>query len=248
MLTWLTSSRPSILARARVRIASGATAAATAMGLFVLAAPALAGSISPGGYGYFNVHVTSIKEARFKDVIKQKFDFSCGSAALATLLTHHYGFPVTEMEVFNSMILFGDEAKIRTKGFSLLDMKDFLERQGFVANGFKAPLSAFVQAKIPGIVLLNLKGYLHFVVVKGVSETEVLVGDPALGVKTYPRDEFNSMWNGIAFVIQNKNEAAKASFNTADAWNIRYHAPFGTALNRSSLASFSLLLPRPGDF
>jgi len=221
---------------------------AAAVGLCLFATPAGAGNISPGGAGFLNVKVTSIKEARFKDVVKQKFDFSCGSAALATLLSYHYDFAVTEMEVFDSMILFGDEKKIRTQGFSLLDMKDFLERQGFVANGFRAPLAAFVQAKIPGIVLMNLKGYLHFVVVKGVSDNEVLVGDPALGVKTYPRDEFQSMWNGIAFVIQNKNKTATGSFNRADAWKIRHSAPFGTALNRSSLASFSLLMPRPGDF
>jgi hypothetical protein len=218
---------------------------AAALGLLFCVGPAGAGTVTPGGLGFINVRVTSIKEARFKDVIKQQFDFSCGSAALATLLTHHYDFPVTEIEVFDSMILFGDEQKIRTRGFSLLDMKDFLERHGFVANGFKAPLDAFVAAKIPGVVLMNLKGYLHFVVVKGVSDTEVLVGDPALGVKTYPRDEFESMWNGIAFVIQTKNEAAVESFNRADAWKIRHRAPFGTALNRSSLASFSL---RPGDF
>lgn len=212
------------------------------------AGPAMAGTVAPGGLGYVRVDVTSIKEARFKDVIKQQFDFSCGSAALATLLTYHYGFPVTEMDVFDSMLLFGDEAKIRTQGFSLLDMKDFLEREGFAANGFKAPLDAFVQAKIPGVVLLNLKGYLHFVVVKGVSDTEVLVGDPALGMKTYPRDEFEAMWNGIAFVIQNKNRTANESFNQAEAWKVRHSAPFGTALNRASLASFNLLMPRPGDF
>lgn len=207
-----------------------------------------AGTVAPGSMGYIRVEVTSIKEARFKDVIKQQFDFSCGSAALATLLTYHYEFPVTEMDVFDSMLLFGDERKIRTQGFSLLDMKDFLEREGFTANGFKAPLDAFLQANIPGVVLMNVKGYLHFVVVKGVSATEVLVGDPALGMKTYPRDEFEAMWNGIAFVIQNKNKAANETFNQADAWKVRHSAPFGTALNRSSLASFNLLMPRPGDF
>jgi predicted double-glycine peptidase len=223
-------------------VAAGVMAAAG------VALTAAAGSVTPGGMGYARVEVTSIKEARFKNVIKQKFDFSCGSAALATLLTHHYEFPVTEMDVFDAMLLFGDEQKIRTQGFSLLDMKDFLEREGFTANGFKAPIDAFAQAKIPGIVLMNVKGYLHFVVVKGVSETEVLVGDPALGMKTYPRDDFEAMWNGIAFVIQNKNKAANDSFNQADAWKVRHSAPFGTALNRSSLASFNMLMPRPGDF
>ncbi len=236
----ISSDKPSRALRCAV--AGGLVAA------FAISAPAPAGTVTPGGMGYARVGVTSIKEARFKDVIKQQFDFSCGSAALATLLTYHYEFPVTETEVFDSMLLFGEEQKIRTQGFSLLDMKDFLEREGFAANGFKAPLDAFVQAKIPGIVLMNVKGYLHFVVVKGVSETEVLVGDPALGMKTYPRDEFEAMWNGIAFVIQNKSKSANQTFNQAEAWKVRHSAPFGTALNRASLASFNLLMPRPGDF
>lgn len=225
-----------------------AVCAAPAVAAFC-AASAWAGVVSPGGgMGYINVDVTSIKEARFKKVIKQHFDFSCGSAALATLLTYHYDFKTTEQDVFDSMILFGDEAKIRSYGFSLLDMKEFLEREGFTANGFRAPLNAFVDANIPGVVLINLRGYLHFVVVKGVTKTEVLVGDPAIGMRTFPRKEFEAMWNGVAFVIQNKVDAAKTEFNAPAAWKVRHVAPFGTALSRQSLASFNLLLPRPGDF
>lgn len=234
--------------QARLRRVTACIASGSLMAVLAYAAPSAAGTVAPGGMGYIRVDVTSIKEARFKDVVKQQFDFSCGSAALATLLTYHYDFPVTEMEIFDSMLLFGEESKIRTQGFSLLDMKEFLEREGFAANGFKAPLDAFVQAKIPGVVLMNLKGYLHFVVVKGVSDTEVLVGDPALGMKTYPRGEFEAMWNGIAFVIQNKNKSANETFNRAEAWKVRHSAPFGTALSRASLASFNLLMPRPGDF
>ena len=215
-----------------------------------VAVPAVAGTVSAGGsgLGFIRVDVTSIKEARFKKVIKQQYDFSCGSAALATLLTHHYGYDVTEQDVFDAMILFGDEAKIRRYGFSLLDMKEYLEREGFNSNGFKAPLDAFVQAKVPGIALINANGYLHFVVVKGVTRTEVLVGDPAAGVKTYPRAEFEAMWNGVAFVIMNKTKMANASFNSRAEWKVRSAAPFGTALNRQSLGSFSQSLPRPGDF
>jgi uncharacterized protein len=31
----------------------------------------------------FSMHVTSLKEARFKRTIRQQYDFSCGSAAVA---------------------------------------------------------------------------------------------------------------------------------------------------------------------
>jgi hypothetical protein len=53
--------------------------------------------------GQFNVGVTSLKEARFRTVLKQRYDFSCGSAALASLLSFHYERPTTEETVFSAM-------------------------------------------------------------------------------------------------------------------------------------------------
>ena len=53
--------------------------------------------------GAYSLRVTSLKEARFKTTIPQQYDFSCGSAALATLLTHHYARPVGEQEVLREM-------------------------------------------------------------------------------------------------------------------------------------------------
>lgn len=96
MSTSSTSLRPH-LRRVTACIASGSL-----MAVLAYATPSAAGTVAPGGMGYVRVDVTSIKEARFKDVIKQQFDFSCGSAALATLLTYHYDFAVTEMEIFDS--------------------------------------------------------------------------------------------------------------------------------------------------
>ena len=45
---------------------------------------------SSTGVGAVTLPVTSIKQARLASTLLQKFDFSCGSAAIATLLTHHY--------------------------------------------------------------------------------------------------------------------------------------------------------------
>ena len=89
----------------------------------------------------FSVKVTSLKEARFKATTRQQFDFSCGSAAIATLLTYHYNYPVTEQAVFNEMFARGDQVKIRKEGFSLLDMKTYLEAHQFKADGFELPLA-----------------------------------------------------------------------------------------------------------
>src|SRR4029077_10081261 len=79
--------------------------------------------LESGGGNYFVHGKKSLLDSRFKNVVRQHYDFSCGSAAVATLLTYNYGHPVEEMNVLNAMYEAGDKAKIRREGFSLLDMK-----------------------------------------------------------------------------------------------------------------------------
>lgn len=196
--------------------------------------------------GYFTVPVISLKEARFQTVIKQQYDFSCGAAAVATLLTFHYDRPTGEKEVFIAMWNGGDKERIQKQGFSLLDMKDYLTSQGYRADGYRVPLDKLVDAGVPAIVLINTKGYKHFVVIKGVQGDEVLVGDPALGMKVYPRAAFEAAWNGVIFTV--RSDAAQTHFNEDRDWRVRVKAPFGTALSREGLAMFTLTLPARNEF
>ena len=117
------------------------------------------------GAGDMQVPVTSLRQARWSGTLLQQYDFSCGSAAVATLLTHHYAYPISEQAVFEQMYAQGDQARIRQDGFSLLDMKRVLAAQGFDADGFEQPLDKLGEVNVPAIVLLNDNGYLHFVVV-----------------------------------------------------------------------------------
>lgn len=192
------------------------------------------------------VQVISQKESLFQTTVHQKYDFSCGSAALATLLTYHYDTPVTEQDVFTWMFEKGDKEKIRREGFSLLDMKNYLEDKGFRADGFYVPLDKLAAVGVPAIVLINLKGYRHFVVVKGVTDKRVLIGDPATGIKVISRDDFGKMWNGLVFIIRNRIFVADKNFNRLDEWMTKAKAPIGLALQAKDLASITFLLPRPG--
>lgn len=202
-----------------------------------------------GAGGNFSVGVTSIKEARYRKVVRQQYDFSCGAAAVATLLSYHYDKPVSEEEVFVAMYNAGDHEKIRKQGFSLLDMKLYLESLDFRANGYRASLDKLAEVGIPAIVLINFRGYLHFVVIKGVTRDKVLVGDPALGMKTIPRDEFEGMWNGILFVVDSEFEVANQHFNDGKEWATRPKAPIGaTGLGMRDLAPITLMAPRPNEY
>ncbi len=109
--------------------------------------------------GSYALQVTSMKEARFRSTVRQQFDFSCGSAAVATLLSYHYDTPVSERQVFDAMYALGDQQKIRREGFSLLDMKRYLAQQGFIADGYQQPLHKLAEAGFPAIVRVEENGY-----------------------------------------------------------------------------------------
>jgi uncharacterized protein len=201
----------------------------------------------PGGP--FSVQVRSIKEARIATTIRQRYDFSCGAAAVATLLTYHYGDRVTEQEVFKGMFARGDHALIQREGFSLLDMKLFLDARGYRADGIEASLDELAKARIPAIVLIRENGYAHFVVIKGIRNGRVLVGDPAVGSKTYPQADFEKVWlNRIVFLIRDKQDVANAHFNLRNEWAAHPSMDPGLVLSRDSLAGITVLRPGPSDF
>jgi len=194
-----------------------------------------------------SVQVRSLKELKYRGVIRQQFDFSCGSAAVATLLTHHYANPVGEKEVFTVMYQRGNRAAINREGFSLLDMKQYLDERGYQADGLYASLDDLARVGIPAIVLVEVNGYRHFVVVKGVRNGEVMVGDPAAGLKLYRRAEFEKLWpNRILFVVRSKADVARKHFNAE--WDNIARAPLGSAISRDSLINVTLLRPGANDF
>ncbi|HET6552045.1 MAG TPA: C39 family peptidase [Dyella sp.] len=195
------------------------------------------------GSGYYTVHLTSLKEARYKATVHQKYDFSCGSAAVATLLTYQYGYPVDEQVAFEQMYTHGDKEKINKEGFSLLDIKRFLDANGFDADGFKVPLEKLAQENLPAIALIDEKGYHHFVVIKGMRNDRVLIGDPARGTRVIAQSKFMAMWkNGLVFVIHNRRNLAV--FNSASDWKVAPQAPAGNAIDRNGL--YNMVMPKKG--
>lgn len=218
------------------------------LGLVLATDPAQATSVdlrvSPGAS--YAVKLTSLKEARFKTTVRQQYDFSCGSAATATLLTYQYGHRVSEAEVFASMYTSGDKAKIRNEGFSLLDMRRYLQSQGFAADGFELPLDKLFEEGLPAIVLLNDRGYRHFVVVKGMRGGRMLVGDPARGTRAMSRAQFEKLWdNRVLFVVHNRRSLAQ--FNHPGDWRTAPPAPMDMGVQREGLRNIVMPKRGPGD-
>jgi hypothetical protein len=198
--------------------------------------------------GAVSVPVLSYKARPFMTVVPQKYDFSCGAAAVATLLSFHFGRPTAERDVFEAMFAAGDQDKIRREGFSLFEMKAYLESLGYRADGFRVPLDKVARVGVPVITLIETKGYRHFVVIKGLRNGRILVGDPALDVRAMRVDRFAKIWkDGIVFAIHNADDIGKRHFNMELEWTLQPRYPIGEAAKASGLRSITVLLPGPND-
>lgn len=165
--------------------------------------------VTPQG-GVIQKRVMSMKELKFKNVVRQQTDFSCGAAALATIISYFYDDPhISETEIIEWIIKNGEMEKIKERGFSLLDLKQYAQDKGYKADGYKVKAEQLSLIKIPTIVLLDMNGYSHFVVLKGVSGGKVYIADPSLGNKRIPFADFCDAWNGIVFVVHGKKASPR---------------------------------------
>ena len=191
------------------------------------------------------VPVKTFAQRKSATVIRQKYDFSCGSAAVATLLTYHYGVDTTETDAFRAMWEVGDKDRIRQLGFSLLEMKRYLESLGMKADGFRLTLDRVSEIGVPGIALIEVKGYRHFVVIKGITKNTVLVGDPSAGLIVRKRAEFEKHWDGVILFVRSDVVRGKAGFNQVADWELAPASPYDRAFDQESLQSFTLNQTRP---
>ncbi|MDN0084803.1 C39 family peptidase [Crenobacter sp. SG2305] len=220
--------------------------------LAILLLPMLAHSeavtVLTGPNSSYTLSVHSYKQLAFRNTIRQQYDFSCGSAALATLLHYHYEVPVGERQIFNEMYQHGDPEKIRQVGFSMLDMKRYLASMQIKSDGYNVSLDELQKIGVPAIVLIKVGGYNHFVVISGIQEKAVLVSDPAIGAKIYGRQQFENMWGKIAFFITDQAEVGSQYFNRKVDWNSVARAPLRDGILESNFSNWSFMMRGPADF
>lgn len=147
------------------------------------------------------VALTSWKDRKFIGLVRQRTDFSCGAAVMATIFNEAFGYSTTEQQVLVNMLKIADPDIVREKGFSLLDMKNYARSIGMEAEGYRLEYDKLIKLDLPSIALLDIKGYKHFVIIRKAYPDRVAVGDPALGNRTMSRKEFEKSWNDVAFVV-----------------------------------------------
>jgi uncharacterized protein len=154
--------------------------------------------------------VRSLLEIRQANMIVQQWDTSCGAAALATVLTYQHGLDLKEKTVAEAMLQSGDPLKVKVRGgFSLLDMKRYVDSLGLEGIGYMQLNLEDLLEIAPAIVPVQVRGYPHFVVVRGRSGDKVLLADPAFGNRTVDVLAFERSWQGnIVFVVQRRDGKA----------------------------------------
>ena len=112
--------------------------------------------------------ILSLKEIREAGVVVQKWDTSCGAAAMATVLTYHFNDPTTEREVAQGLLRQTEPLKVRHRGgFSMLDMKHYAQERGYKAIGLKGLSFEDLRYLDGPIVPVDFRNYNHYVVYKG---------------------------------------------------------------------------------
>jgi uncharacterized protein len=153
--------------------------------------------------------IRTLKDIRGEGVVRQKWDISCGAAALSTVLTYDFKDDTPESAIVVWILHRVSPVKVKTRGgFSLLDLKRFAQARGYTAEGFSGmTIEDLAIQKSWVIVPIKLKGFNHFIVIKEVREGRVVVADPAFGNLTMKIDRFKQLWNdGIIFVLHPPDE------------------------------------------
>lgn len=149
------------------------------------------------------VNVEPLAVQRFTNVVRQAYDYSCGSAALTTVLDFYLGRNFQERQVMEGLLRFGETERIvQRRGFSLLDMKRLVTALGHPSGGFKAEASDLEELDHPAIAPIEYAGFKHFVVIRAVYDGRVFVADPALGNISFTMHRFLEIWdNNVLFIV-----------------------------------------------
>ncbi|MEM7248543.1 MAG: cysteine peptidase family C39 domain-containing protein [Acidobacteriota bacterium] len=169
--------------------------------LLVVLTTATVVSARPGGsvHGRFGtLQVRSFHEIRRDDVVVQQLDYSCGAAALLTLLRADGSDPISEPDLVKALLATGNAKKIIARGgFSLLDLRRYVRSIGLDALGHRVPLNELLELEGPLLVPLKLHGRMHYVVLWEVAGRRAVLSDPAFGRITLTLPEFRRVWETL---------------------------------------------------
>lgn len=158
--------------------------------------------------------VQNFRQVRYHSVVGQTTDFTCGPAALATLLTHYYGTPMSEAAFTERAIAdMASRGRGVTEGLTLLSLKNALIPEGIASAGYKLNIEQLREVMKAGLPVVANVQYPrgHYYLVLGLDDQNVLLADPSWGVRSQPIANFLNAWNGVILIPQPSEAQAEAA-------------------------------------
>jgi HlyB family type I secretion system ABC transporter len=108
-----------------------------------------------------------------------------------------------------------DMTNVGRSGASLNAIASAAESVGFASRPVKATLDKLAEQSLPAIA--HWEGN-HFIVVYEITNTKVIVCDPAIGQRTLTRQEFTDSWTGYALLLQPTSLLKNAENQDVGLW------------------------------
>ena len=160
--------------------------------------------------------------------IQQAEEMDCGAACLA-MICKHYGIGMTLGKL-------RELANVTTQGATLDSLARTGESVGFTTRGVQCTFDTLRGFDLPFIV--HWEGY-HYIVVYGVSATQVWVADPAVGFRTLSVEEFERGWSGTCLTFAPRQDVARVSASRSPWVRFaRYLLPYRKILLHLFMATF----------
>jgi len=135
---------------------------------------------------------TPYRVSRYQGVVGQTDWFTCGPAAVATLLRHYYDrADVDEARVLELALraMQKNEGEVRQVGIHGLALRQAMQALGIESWGFRLSLEQlrdyFERDGLP-VILHTTQPEPHYVVAVGVVEGQVMLADPSWGRRLLP--------------------------------------------------------------
>ncbi|WP_166265747.1 C39 family peptidase [Marinobacter caseinilyticus] len=150
-----------------------------------------------------DIRVEPLVEQKFRNIVRQAYDYSCGSAALTTVLKFYLGRNLDERQVMEGLLHYGESERIvERRAFSMLDMKRLVTALGYPAGGFRASIEDLKELDHPAIVPIQHAGFKHFVVLRAIRDDRVFLADPSVGNISFTVNQFADKWDdNVLFIV-----------------------------------------------
>ena len=168
--------------------------------------------------------VKSWHSLKRQNIVMQETDYSCGAAALATLVKYYLGDNVDEDYFLEGLdeILKPEEIEERIEnGLTMTDIRKVAVYRGYQAAVARMKLDKLFEAKVPLLIGIDVDGYKHFVIYRGFDGFYVYLADPIRGNIRVSATVFQGQWQkNLALAIAKKglkpNYASPLALNCRD--------------------------------